>query len=53
MSLNKLIVLAGFVPALVLAQSAPNMIGTWSGPSNAAVAGSDLFHPTVADKSKT
>jgi hypothetical protein len=44
MKLNTLIALVGFFPALVLAQNAPNMIGTWTGTFNAAVMGSAAHH---------
>jgi hypothetical protein len=52
MKLDKLIVLAGFLPALVLAQNAPNMIGTWTATSNSAVIGSSAHHivPNKGDK---
>ena len=44
------VVILGFIPALVLAQNAPIMLGTWKGVSNAAVASSGTFHPTEAGK---
>jgi hypothetical protein len=52
MKLNKLIGLVGLFPILVLAQSAPNMIGTWTGTFNATVMGSAAHHiiPNKADK---
>jgi hypothetical protein len=52
MKLNTLIVLVGFFPALVLAQNAPNMIGTWTGTFNATVMGSAAHHvlPNKKDK---
>jgi hypothetical protein len=39
-------------PALVFAQTTPNLLGTWKGVSNSAVSGSGLFHPTEAGKEK-
>jgi len=53
MKFYKLIAIIGLFPALVLAQNAPNMIGTWKGVGNAAVAGPDVFHPTEGDKEKS
>ncbi len=52
MKLNKLIGIVSFFPALVLAQSAPNMIGTWTGTFNATVMGSAAHHivPNKKDK---
>jgi hypothetical protein len=52
MKLNTLIALVGFFPALVLAQNAPNMIGTWTGTFNATVMGSAAHHvlPNKKDK---
>jgi len=53
MKLKLFIAVMGLVPALVLAQAAPNMLGTWKGVSNSAVYGSGLFHPTEAGKEKS
>jgi hypothetical protein len=39
-------------PALVFAQSSPNMLGTWTGISNSAVSSAGQFHPTEAGKEK-
>ena len=52
MKLKKLIGLVSFFPALVLAQSIPNMIGTWTGTFNATVMGSAAHHivPNKKDK---
>jgi hypothetical protein len=52
MKLNKLIALAGFFPAFVLAQSTPNLIGTWIATSNSAVMGNSAHHnhPNKKDK---
>jgi hypothetical protein len=46
------IAIFAFLPALVLAQNAPNMIGTWIATSNAAVIGSAAHnhHPDKKDK---
>ena len=44
------VVILGLIPALALAQNAPNMVGTWKGIGNAAVASSGTFHPTEAGK---
>ena len=44
MKFNKLIALIGFFPALVLAQNAPNMIGTWTGTFTSTVMGTATHH---------
>ena len=44
MKSNKLIALLGFFPALVLAQNAPNMIGTWTGTFTNTVMGTAAHH---------
>ena len=41
------------LPALALAQASHVLLGTWKGIGNAAVAGSDVFHPTEADREKS
>jgi hypothetical protein len=52
MKFKKLTILIGFFPTLVLAQSVPNMIGTWTGTFNATVMGSAAHHniPNKSDK---
>ena len=40
-------------PVLALAQASPVLLGTWKGVGNAAVAGSDVFHPTETDREKS
>jgi hypothetical protein len=47
-----LIAFFGLVPLFVYAQAPSNMLGTWKGVSNSAVAASGLFHPTEAGKEK-
>jgi hypothetical protein len=44
MKFKNLLALFGFIPALALAQNAPNMIGTWTGTFNATVMGSAAHH---------
>jgi len=41
------------VPVLVFAQTSPNLLGSWKGIGNAAVAGADIYHPTEKDKEKS
>jgi hypothetical protein len=55
MKFKKLIALLCFLPTLVFAQSAPNMIGTWTGTFNATVMGSAAHHilPNKSDKEIT
>ena len=52
MKLKLLIASILITPALVFAQAAPILLGTWKGVSNSAVSGSGLFHPTEAGKEK-
>lgn len=51
---SKLIITAlALVPALVFAQTSPNLVGAWKGIGNAAVAGADIYHPTEKSKEKS
>lgn len=52
MKLKHLIAVLGFVPALVFAQSVPNMMGTWTGTFNATILGKSAHHiiPNKGDK---
>jgi len=52
MKFQKLILIMALSPALVLAQSIPNMVGTWSGTFNAAVMGSAAHHIVPSKKDK-
>lgn len=53
MKFKLLLVILTFIPSLIFAQTAPNLVGTWKGISNSAVYGSGLFHPTEASKEKS
>ena len=52
MKIKLLVATSFFIPAMVMAQSTPNMLGTWTGISNSAVSGAGQFHPTEAGKEK-
>ena len=52
MKIKLLVATSFFIPAMVMAQSSPNMLGTWTGMSNSAVSGAGHFHPTEAGKEK-
>ena len=52
MKIKLLVATSFFIPAMVMAQSTPNMLGTWTGMSNSAVSGAGHFHPTEAGKEK-
>jgi hypothetical protein len=52
MKFKLVIAVLALLPALVLAQNAPNMIGTWTGTFNATIMGSSAHHivPKKTDK---
>jgi hypothetical protein len=51
---TKLIITALVVlPAIVFAQTSPNLVGAWKGVGNASVSGPDNYHPTEAGKEKS
>lgn len=52
MKIKLLVATSFFIPAMVMAQTAPKMLGTWTGMSNSAVFGAGNFHPTEAGKEK-
>lgn len=50
MKLKLVVAIIGLSSTLAWSQAPSNMLGTWKGASNSAVAGSGLFHPTEAGK---
>ncbi|MEI6183865.1 MAG: hypothetical protein WCP25_11260 [Polynucleobacter sp.] len=44
MKFKSLLLVVGFIPVLSLAQTTPNMLGTWNATSNAAVMGTAAHH---------
>jgi hypothetical protein len=50
MKLKLAIATLSFIPALVLAQTAPNLLGTWKGVSNSTVMGIGGHHKAINKK---